>query len=140
MKRLYLDTNVFIDILLDRDLSNISFSILGKALEESELFMSTLSIHISYYICKIKLNSEVDKKVKKLVNVINLVPLSENIVNQSLYSFARDFEDTLQYYSALSADCDYILTRDKKDFSQIKEAIPSKIEIIDSLNKSHLNS
>ena len=140
MKRLYLDTNVFIDILLDRDLSNISFSILGKALEESELFMSTLSIHISYYICKIKLNSEVDKKVKKLVNVINLVPLSENIVNQSLYSFAKDFEDTLQYYSALSADCDYILTRDKKDFSQIKEAIPSKIEIIDSLNKSHLNS
>ena len=65
MKRLYLDTNVFIDILLDRDLSNISFSILGKALEESELFMSTLSIHISYYICKIKLNSEVDKKVKE---------------------------------------------------------------------------
>ena len=140
MKRLYLDTNVFIDILLDRDLSNISFSILGKTLEESDLFMSALSIHISYYICKIKLNSEVDKKVKKLVNVINLVPLSENIVNQSLYSFARDFEDTLQYYSALSADCDYILTRDKKDFSQIKEAIPSKIEIIDSLNKSHLNS
>ena len=140
MKRIYFDTNIFIDILLDRDLSNISFDILKKALEESELFMSTLSIHISYYICKIKLNSETDTKVKELINAINLIPLDESIVNQSLYSFVTDFEDTLQYYSALSADCDYILTRDKKDFFRIKESIPSKIEIIDSLNTSHLNS
>ena len=140
MKKIYLDTNIFIDILLDRDLSKISFNILGKALEESELFMSTLSIHISYYICKIKINSEVDTKVKELVNVLNLVPLNENIVNQSLYSFVTDFEDTLQYYSALSTDCDYILTRDKRDFDNIKKEIPSKIEIIDSLNKSHLTT
>ena len=140
MKKIYLDTNIFIDILLDRDLSKISFNILGKALEESELFMSTLSIHISYYICKIKINSEVDTKVKELVNVLNLVPLNENIVNQSLYSFVTDFEDTLQYYSALSTDCDYILTRDKRDFDNIKKEIPSKIEIIDSLNKSHITT
>lgn len=140
MKRLYLDTNIFIDILLDRDLSNISFDTLKKALEESEVFMSVLSIHITYYVCKIKPNSEVDTKVKELISVINLIPLNEVIINRSLYSFATDFEDTIQYYSALSANCDYILTRDKKDFIKIKKEIPSNIEIIDSLNRSHLNS
>lgn len=133
MKTVYLDTNIFIDILTDRELSSISIEEIKPFLEESLVFMSTLSVHIAYYILKIKPNSKTDRKVKDLLSIINLVALDEVIVSNALKSFVRDFEDTLQYHSALLEDCDFILTRDTKDFNKIRDAIPSDIEIIDTL-------
>ena len=135
MKKVYLDTNILIDILLDRDLGHISINKITPFLKQSQVYMSTLSVHITYYILKIKPNTSMHKKSMALINRINLVPLSQEIINQSLNNFSIDFEDTLQYYSALDQNCDYILTRDKKNFKKIKELIPSKIEIIDTLNK-----
>ena len=134
MKKVYLDTNILIDILLDRDLEHISINKITPFLKQSQVYMSTLSVHITYYILKIKPNTSMHKKSMALINRINLVPLSQEIINQSLNNFSIDFEDTLQYYSALDQNCDYILTRDKRDFYKIKELIPSKIEIIDTLN------
>lgn len=135
MKKVYLDTNILIDILLDRDLEHISINKITPFLKQSQVYMSTLSVHITYYILKIKPNTSMHKKSMALINRINLVPLSKEIINLSLNNFSIDFEDTLQYYSALDQNCDYILTRDKKNFNKIKELIPSKIEIIDTLNK-----
>jgi len=134
MKKVYLDTNILIDILLDRDLEHISINKITPFLKQSQVYMSTLSVHITYYILKIKPNTSMHKKSMALINRINLVPLSKEIINLSLNNFSIDFEDTLQYYSALDQNCDYILTRDKKNFNKIKELIPSKIEIIDTLN------
>ena len=134
MKKVYLDTNILIDILLDRDLEHISINKITPFLKQSQVYMSTLSVHITYYILKIKPNTSMHRRSMALINRINLVPLSQEIINQSLNNFSIDFEDTLQYYSALDQNCDYILTRDKRDFYKIKELIPSKIEIIDTLN------
>ena len=134
MKKVYLDTNILIDILLDRDLEHISINKITPFLKQSQVYMSTLSVHITYYILKIKPNTSMHRRSMALINRINLVPLSKEIINQSLNNFSIDFEDTLQYYSALDQNCDYILTRDKKNFNKIKELIPSKIEIIDTLN------
>ena len=134
MKKVYLDTNILIDILLDRDLEHISINKITPFLKQSQVYMSTLSVHITYYILKIKPDTSMHKKPMALINRINLIPLSKEIINQSLNNFSIDFEDTLQYYSALDQNCDYILTRDKKNFNKIKELIPSRIEIIDTLN------
>lgn len=38
-------------------------------------------------------------------------------VNLSLHSAFSDFEDALQYHSALKAEATVIITRNKKDFS-----------------------
>ncbi len=120
MKKVYLDANILIDILLDRDLEHISINKITPFLKQSQVYMSTLSVHITYYILKIKPNTSVHRRTMALINGINLVPLSREIINQSLNNFSIDFEDTLQYYSALDQSCDYILTRDKKDFDKIK--------------------
>ncbi len=133
MKKIYLDTNIFIDILADRDLKTVSLDELKPLLKKSLVYMSTLSVHITYYILKIKASSPSDKRTKDLISIINLIPLNLPIVENSLNSYKTDFEDTLQYYSALFEDCDYILTRDIKDFAKIKKITPSNIEIIDTL-------
>jgi len=133
MKKIYIDTNIFFDIILDRDLKNISIKKLEKYLEKSCIYMSVLSIHIIYYVLKIKPNTQTHEKIKKLIKLINIVPLTTSITIKSIEKFTVDFEDTLQYYSALDNNCNYILTRDKKDFAKIKKNIPSKIQIISSL-------
>lgn len=135
MKRLYLDTNLFIDILIDRDLDNLSLKMLTPYLEHSQVYMSVLSIHITYYSLRVKPNSSEDKMIKKILSLINLIPLDIPIMQESLDSFKTDFEDTLQYFSALSKECDYILTKDTKDFTKIKSTSPSNIQIIKNLRR-----
>ncbi len=134
MKKVFLDTNILIDILLDRDLDGISIKKIAPYLKDSKVFLSTLSVHITFYILKIKPNSIMHKSAVDLINTMNLVLLSNIIVGISMKSYLNDFEDTLQYYSALDQNCDYILTRDIKDFEKIKKTIPSNIQIIDTLN------
>ena len=133
MKKVFLDTNILIDILLDRDLKHISIEKIAPFLKDSKVFLSTLSVHITFYILKIKASSMMHKKTLNLINTMNLIPLSNIIVGISLNTYLNDFEDTLQYYSALDQNCDYILTRDIKDFEKIKKTIPSNIQIIDTL-------
>lgn len=134
MKKIYLDTNIFIDILLDRDMENISIEKITPYLESSKVYMSVLSVHITYYILKIKNNTSIHTRALDFINTINLIPLSNIIVGISLNTFSKDFEDTLQYFSALDQNCDYILTRDIKDFNKLNKQIPSDIQIVDTLN------
>jgi predicted nucleic acid-binding protein len=133
MTKLYLDTNIFIDFLTNRAEKTVGFDEILPYIDRSQIFLSTLSIHIIYYTLKIKKGTKIHRKIQEYVELINLIPLDYNIVTTSIDNFTKDFEDTLQYYSALSADCDYILTRDTKDFLKIKEAIPSEIEIVTDL-------
>lgn len=133
MKKIFLDTNILIDILLDRDLEHISIEKIAPYLKDSKAFLSTLSVHITFYILKIKANSIMHRRAVDLINTMNLIPLSNIIVGISLNTYLNDFEDTLQYFSALDQNCDYILTRDTKDFEKIKKVIPSNIQIIDTL-------
>lgn len=135
MKRLYLDTNIFIDILIDRDLDNLPLKMLTPYLEHSQVYMSVLSVHITYYSLRIKPNSPEHKMIKKILDLINLIPLDIPIMQESLDSFKTDFEDTLQYFSALSEECDYILTKDTKDFTKIKNTKSSNIQIINNLRR-----
>jgi len=134
MKKLFLDTNILIDIMTGRDAKTISLKEILPYMHHSQIYLSSLSIHIAFYSLKIKPNSSIHKKILDISKLINIVPLSKNIIDDALNNFTVDFEDTLQYYSALDQSCDYILTRDKKDFDKIKELIPSKIAIVDTLN------
>ena len=134
MKKIYLDTNIFIEILLDRDIENISIEKITPYLESSKVYMSVLSVHITYYILKIKNNTVMNKRALDFIDTINLIPLSNIIVGISLRTFSKDLEDTLQYYSALDQNCDYILTRNTKDFNKLKKQIPSDIQIVDTLS------
>ncbi|KUK77414.1 MAG: PilT protein domain-containing protein [candidate division WS6 bacterium 34_10] len=129
MNTVYLDTNIFMNILTDRNLKSISIDEIKPFLETSSVYMSTLSVHIAYYVLKIKPNSDIDRKVRDFLSLINLVDLDASIINKALKSYITDFEDTLQYYSAISEQCEYILTRDIKDFEKLKRNIPSEIEI-----------
>ncbi len=135
MKKIFLDTNILIDLIVERQAHLTTLQETLPYLNHSQIYLSTLSIHIIYYVLKIKKDSKLDKRVQTVCSKINLVPLTPSITLQAINTYLTDFEDTLQYYSALDQNCDYILTRDKKDFNKLKKQLPSDIEIISTLDR-----
>jgi predicted nucleic acid-binding protein len=122
MKRIFLDTNVVIDFLADRrpfslDAASLfSLSLAGKA----RVYVSAVSYNNIYYILRQSLtNNETIKLLNELSEMAEVTDVTKSIIQQSLKSDFKDFEDAIQYHSALSIPkIDCIVTRDTKDFKK----------------------
>jgi len=135
MNKIFLDANILIDILKLRNKEGIEYKEAIKLLNSSNIYMSVLSIHIAYYVLKIKPKSKLSNGINDFCNAINILPLSENITSQAMVIGYKDFEDTLQYITAIDSGCDFFLTRDMKDFTELKKILSNKIKIISSLSE-----
>lgn len=121
MKRLFLDANIVIDALLrsgdlrDNALRILSLSETGQA----EVFCSSLSLATaSYFMEKAKMDhDEIVDRLNIFCEYCTPTRVDADIVHQALDSVFTDFEDALQYFSALSESVDVIITRNSKDFS-----------------------
>jgi predicted nucleic acid-binding protein len=83
-----------------------------------ELYTSPLCLAISFYFAEKKFGSiEAKRRIKILMDNIKISfcgfeESSKAIENKK----ANDFEDALQYYSALGSKCKYIVTNDVDDY------------------------
>ena len=105
MAKVFLDANILLDLLEKRT------EISAEMFKEHDLFISTLSVHIVFYITKQKIPYI---KLSQIIDTFSLITLSESICSQGLVGPISDFEDNVQLHSAASFDCDYFLTRDRK--------------------------
>lgn len=124
MIKVLVDTNIVIDLLAQRkefyDEAAKLFSLSDK--KEIHLTISSLTFANTNYILSKQRSAkearEILRKFKVLVEVINL---DDKIIELALSDDKfTDFEDGLQYYSALENNVDIILTRNKKDFKNSK--------------------
>ncbi|MHA7129595.1 type II toxin-antitoxin system VapC family toxin [Algoriphagus namhaensis] len=120
MRRVLVDTNIVIDLLAQRETfyeeAAALFSLSDS--KEIELTISSLTFaNTSYVISKLKSANETKEILRKFKVLVAILSLDDKIIDLALSSeeFA-DFEDGLQYYSALENGVDLILTRNKKDF------------------------
>ena len=120
MKRVFLDANIVIDVLLERsEWMDSALQILSLADNGAvEVYCSALSLGTaSYFMEREKIDH--DLMIKKL-NIFcgYCIPsrVDAAVVRQALDSSFVDFEDALQYYSAMTVNADYIVTRNKEDF------------------------
>ena len=138
--RVFVDTNVLIDYVCKRE----TFFMPAKAvfascyLGKSQIAVSALSIVNSVYIGR-KYGSEVLKsKLLALSNMIEVVDLPATTVLNNLTTDWKDYEDALQYNSALAyyeADC--IVTRNKKDYEKSSLPVYTADEYISFLNSNY---
>ena len=105
MAKVFLDTNVFIDIIEKRKDYTESFS------SSEKLFISPLSVHILLYVEKHKVPYDTLTSIEE---IFALMPFDEAICYKSLTGPTNDFEDNVQLHSAALAECEFFLTQDKK--------------------------
>ena len=124
--RVFIDANILVATLnREYPLFNWSARVLslhGK--HNIQLFTSPLCLAIAFYFAT-KKNGEstAKKKIELLCQNIGVTTVNQEITEKALKNQKiKDFEDGLQYYSALGQNCDYIITEDQHDFyfSEIK--------------------
>lgn len=120
MKRLLIDTNIIVDLLTIRGEFYLEAAELFSHADRKELtlLVSSLSFANSNYILlKQKSGAEAKEILRKFRLIVDVVDLSSRVVDWALndHDFT-DFEDALQYYSAIEVNADVIISRNKKDF------------------------
>lgn len=138
MKKLFIDTNIVLDLLAKREPFYESSAKMFSLADRNEIQMSVSSLtfaNTNYVLSKLKSASEAKEILRKFKLLVHIVSLSEKIVDLALNDSAfKDFEDGLQYYSALESNQDIIITRNQKDFKSSQVAIMSAEEFLSSLN------
>lgn len=120
MKFFFIDTNIVLDLLANRKPFSENAEKLFLLAEQKKvrLYCSIISFNNIYYILKKELGH---KKAIFTLNLlkqqIQVLDLDKNILWKALDSQFHDFEDAIQYFSALTnANIECIVTRNEKDF------------------------
>lgn len=121
--KLFLDTNVLIDFILERPLFyQPAAMIVSLAAERKiDICVSALSVVTANFICieRCKMPLEVyRRKVDFLRNFIEVCSVDSSDINSSYEANWKDFEDGVQYFSAIRSGVDYLVTRNVKDFEE----------------------
>ena len=121
MKRLFLDTNILIDVLI-RKAPASSIDLLKKIEDKVfEGWVSSLSVVNTDYIIRKEFGSDKAQSVVQLLTqILHISAVDERTIRRAFESDFKDFEDGVQYFSALDVSSDYIITRNVKDFKSSK--------------------
>lgn len=132
--RVFLDTDVILDLLLGREPFFAAAAALFVALQDgriegcvSPLIFSNLS-----YILRQQLSAPAAMlALRKLRLLVRVLAIDEQVVDLALASSWKDFEDGLQYYTALTHDLGAIVTRNQRDYRQAKLPILDARECVE---------
>ncbi|MEA4936162.1 MAG: PIN domain-containing protein [Paludibacter sp.] len=123
MEHLLVDTNIIVDLLSKRKNFYQEAQELFTLADEQEikLYISSLTFANTHYLLSKELNSNEARKILiKFKLLVSVLPLDDKILGLVLSSDFNDFEDAIQYYTALENKLNIIITRNKKDFKTSK--------------------
>ena len=129
-RRIFLDTNVILDYLLEREPFYYDALKLWAACEEGivEGYVSALTVNNVHYIAhRLKSETTAMIAVRGILSIFNVVPLDKDIMSLAADFHDRDFEDDIQLQCALKCRCSRLFTRDPThyDATQIAVVPPS---------------
>lgn len=136
--KLLIDTNVILDVLLDRKpFSDTAVKVLALS-EQNKFygFVSASAITDIYYIANraLKDKQAVRLLIQNLLNVVSIAGVADKEIRKALELEWGDFEDSVQYSVAVMNQMEGIITRNPKDYkdSQVRILLPEEIlEIIE---------
>lgn len=117
--KVFLDTNILLDVLTKRKL-HYEWSALVWTLAETGKIKGLVSVlsctNIFYIVRKLKNRKTALGALKHIKNIFGMVTCNGHIISQAIDSGFKDFEDAVQYYSAIQADADCIISRNPGHF------------------------
>ena len=135
-KRIFIDTNIMLDFLGERDPFYIPIAKIATLAERKKLTMVVSPISfatVNYFLSKFENQKTAKEKLRKFKIISDTCSLDENTIEKGLNSTIKDFENALQYFSATDSDCDIIITRNGKDFKDSLIPIMTADEFLKSL-------
>lgn len=114
------DTNVILDVLLDREpFSEDSSELLSRA-ERGEIagFATATTITTIHYLCsRVGDGSKAKRQIGSLLSVLEVATVNRSVIEAALSSRLADFEDAVLTEAGRLVPVEAIATRNKRDFS-----------------------
>jgi len=119
MTRIFLDTNVILDLLAERVPFFDSIAKVATLADQKKIILmaSPLSFTtVEYVLTKFEPSESALTKLRKFKILCKVCEVNEEIIDKGLNSNFKDFEDAVQYFTAIQSRCNIIITRNGKDF------------------------
>ena len=132
MMRLFLDTNIVVDLLEGREPFCYDAAQLFTLAHEKkvELLVSPMTFSTASFLLRKHGSEGVRNLLSNLRQLVRVTISDEQTVDDSIASQFKDFEDAMQYYTALNAKAEIIITRNGKDFTASKLPVMTATEYL----------
>ncbi len=120
MENVFIDTDVIVDFLTDRKPFSLESAKIFSLIDQKKIkgCVSSLSFSNLYYVLrKFGTHKKVISSLQDLSELVDILKVDSDIVKSALTSDFKDFEDSIQYFTAQEqkkVDC--IITRNIKDY------------------------
>jgi len=143
MKQIFIDTNVIIDFLADRIPFSDYAAILFQLAKDNKIkvHISAISFNNTYYILrKVTSHKKALSLISEIEDYVGVQETNRTIIRKAIKSDFNDFEDAIQYYSAIQiGNIDIITTRDLKDFKKSELPVLSPETTVKLLMREDVN-
>jgi len=119
MRRMLVDTNVILDVVLKRVPFHTFSQMVWDAVQLNIIngCLTSSSLTDIYYIIRKKLKpDEARQTLRDILSDFELIHIDKKAALRALDSAAADIEDAMQYQTAIANKCEAIITRNVKDF------------------------
>lgn len=124
MRKLFIDTNIVLDLLAKREPFYEDAAKLFSLADRKKILLIVSSLtfaNTNYVLSKLNNSKTARDILSKFKVLVTVADLNDKVIELSLNDDDfSDFEDGLQYYSALENEVDIIITRNLKDFRRSK--------------------
>jgi predicted nucleic acid-binding protein len=115
----FVDTDIILDLLTKREPFYLHAARLFSNIERQKITACVSSLIFANLFDILRKETSAPKAIeilKKLRRLVTVLPVDDNIISQALDAGFTDFEDAIQYHTALSKGLTYLLTRNVKDY------------------------
>lgn len=132
MTRLFLDTNIVVDLLDRREpFCHDAVRLFTMAYHRQvQLIVSPMTFSTVSFLLHRHGSEGVRSLLSNFRQLSRVAASDERTVDDALASQFKDFEDAMQYYTALRAKADVIITRNGKDFTASKLPVMTATEYL----------
>jgi predicted nucleic acid-binding protein len=132
MRRILLDTNIVLDVLLDRQPHVKASAVVWTAVETgvAEGMLAAHAVTTVHYLVQKELGATAAKRVvASILKVFGIAAVDAAVVQEALQLPFSDFEDAVTAAAARFAGCECIVTRDPKGFrgSPVRSTTPEAV-------------
>lgn len=136
MDNIFVDSDIILDLLSGRQPHYDSAAEVFSLADEGTLkiFVSSLSFsNIKYILSRQYNGDQVRKMLLKFKTLVSILSVNEKTIDLALSSKFKDFEDAIQYYTAIESKIEILLTRNLKDFRNAEISVLTAEQYLNSL-------
>jgi predicted nucleic acid-binding protein len=119
MEKVFIDTDIALDLLSERLPHYAHAAQLFTLADKGKLLIHVSSLSFSNLNCLLSRHYS-QKDARRILNkfkiIVNVLSVDDKIIDLSLNSEFKDFEDAIQYYTAIENNISTLITRNLKDY------------------------